>query len=239
MATSGPRSPTAATNASSWVNETNILSSNNASATFVYTSGVDLSPDMFDAEIHLIKANGALSAGNRGFGTTLETTDTIRTYGAADDLWGETWTYADINDDDFGVAVSYAFPPERWVGEEPGYGDYTGYLKASDFGFTLPDTAQIIGIQVSVEAKGVKSHPGDYLSTISVDHITLTVHYLNVIEPRLPADIINTLKVGFAEFWSTILTTWAEETRTWNETTSLFDAESKPGAAVSNTNKPS
>jgi hypothetical protein len=34
------------------------------------------------------------------------TQDTVSTYGAANDLWGTTWTAADINDPSFGVSVS-------------------------------------------------------------------------------------------------------------------------------------
>lgn len=35
--------------------------------------------------------------------------------------------------------------------------------------------------------------------------------------------ITNTTKVSFAELWSTITTTWANETRTWLDCSSLID----------------
>lgn len=35
--------------------------------------------------------------------------------------------------------------------------------------------------------------------------------------------VTNTTKVSFAELWSTIITTWATETRTWGDTGSLID----------------
>ena len=34
--------------------------------------------------------------------------------------------------------------------------------------------------------------------------------------------LVNTTKVSFGETWSTILTTWATETRTWLDCISLF-----------------
>lgn len=59
-----------------------------------------------DSEIKIIKANGALGNTNKLSGLTWPISDTYSTYGGSADLWGESWTYNDINDADFGVAVS-------------------------------------------------------------------------------------------------------------------------------------
>lgn len=49
----------------------------------------------------------------------------------------------------------------------------------------------------------------------------------------------NTAKVSFAELWSTILTTWASETRTWLETGSLISNDTRVTTSITNTAKPS
>lgn len=52
------------------------------------------------------------------------------------------------------------------------------------------------------------------------------------------AGMTNSSKVGGAELWSTITTTWASETRTWLDCSSLFDNTSKPTTSIVNTAKP-
>lgn len=51
--------------------------------------------------------------------------------------------------------------------------------------------------------------------------------------------LINIVKVSFAELWSTIVTTWATETRTWQATGTLFTDTSKPVTNLLNIAKPS
>jgi hypothetical protein len=48
------------------------------------------------------------------------TSDTVYTYGSSSDLWGLTWTPADINSDDFGLAI------RLWCGGA--YGQSTIYV---------------------------------------------------------------------------------------------------------------
>jgi len=48
----------------------------------------------------------------------------------------------------------------------------------------------------------------------------------------------NTARVSFAELWSTITTTWATETRTWDECASLIDNTSRVTSSLTNTAKP-
>src|SRR5574343_1720751 len=60
-----------------------------------------------DSEVKIIKADGTIGTTNRADTTTKwGTSDAYATHGSNSDLWGETWTSADINDADFGVAIS-------------------------------------------------------------------------------------------------------------------------------------
>lgn len=58
----------------------------------------------------------------------------------------------------------------------------------------------------------------------------------NIAKPS--TSITNTAKVNLAELWSTITTTYASETRTWDDCISLIDNISKPTTSITNVNKP-
>lgn len=58
-----------------------------------------------DNRVSLYKAD-VLQATNKAAAGAWPTTDTYATYGSATDLWGDTWTAADINDPRFGVGIS-------------------------------------------------------------------------------------------------------------------------------------
>lgn len=59
-----------------------------------------------DSKLRIIKG-GVVSATEMGdLVATWPTVDTVKTYGSDSDLWGETWTAADINANNFGVALS-------------------------------------------------------------------------------------------------------------------------------------
>lgn len=59
-----------------------------------------------DVNVKLIKA-GTIQTTNKGTNTDRVETVTTTTYGGINDLWGDTWTYSDINNSGFGVAISY------------------------------------------------------------------------------------------------------------------------------------
>jgi len=70
-----------------------------------YTSGVT-PPFNRDNEVRLLKA-GVISGTNKANTTDdWPTSEGIATYGGVSDLWGTTWTPADINHANFGVALS-------------------------------------------------------------------------------------------------------------------------------------
>jgi hypothetical protein len=59
-------------------------------------------------EIKIVKADGSIGAINKSTGVLLPTgTEAYVSYGSSSDLWGETWTPADINDADFGAVFSF------------------------------------------------------------------------------------------------------------------------------------
>jgi hypothetical protein len=58
-----------------------------------------------DAEVKLIKGSVVQST-NKASATAWPGTDTVKTYGGPSDLWGTTWTAANINATNFGVAIS-------------------------------------------------------------------------------------------------------------------------------------
>jgi cysteine-rich repeat protein len=58
-----------------------------------------------DNAVRIIKG-GVIGATDRSLGGSWPATDTVVSYGGASDLWGETWTAANINAAGFGVAIS-------------------------------------------------------------------------------------------------------------------------------------
>lgn len=62
---------------------------------------------VFDNSIRLVK-DGAIGGDNRSEGAAWPGSDTNEyvSYGNSTDLWGLSWSHADINDPDFGVAIS-------------------------------------------------------------------------------------------------------------------------------------
>jgi cysteine-rich repeat protein len=64
----------------------------------------------FDARVRLVKG-GAIGSTDRSLPGDWNTlVDVVVTYGGSSDLWGETWTAADINAADFGFAISVFLP---------------------------------------------------------------------------------------------------------------------------------
>ena len=58
-------------------------------------------------DVVLRKADGTFTTTDRSDAATLTGTLTAYTYGSATDLWGETWTKADVEDADFGAGFAF------------------------------------------------------------------------------------------------------------------------------------
>jgi hypothetical protein len=61
-----------------------------------------------DQEMRLNKA-GVFSGTNKAVGTAIPTVESVTTYGSPTDLWGNTWTPADINAATFGAGLAVQF----------------------------------------------------------------------------------------------------------------------------------
>lgn len=59
-----------------------------------------------DSAIKIVKSDGIIGTTNKSTGATWSETESYISFGGTTDLWGETWTYTDINDADFGVVIS-------------------------------------------------------------------------------------------------------------------------------------
>lgn len=58
-----------------------------------------------DKAVRIVKA-GAVGSTDKSAAGDWPTTDTFKSYGGSTDLWGETWTAADINSANFGAAIA-------------------------------------------------------------------------------------------------------------------------------------
>lgn len=168
MADEGPNDPQTAVDDATvgtvtWNNPTNCFSSDNSYATAVLIRAKFA--DVIDASVKIVKSDDTLGSEDKAdTGTAWPTTDTYASYGASDDLWDESWDYDDINSSNFGVVIS-----AEVVG-----GDQSHYLKATNFGFSIPAGATINGILVEIERRKYGSTL--YFSGF-IDHIRITVYY--------------------------------------------------------------
>lgn len=71
----------------------------------VHVERRSLGGTIFDAAVRIVKG-GVIGASDRSAGGTWPLADASITYGSDSDLWGETWTAADINSAGFGAAIS-------------------------------------------------------------------------------------------------------------------------------------
>jgi hypothetical protein len=58
-----------------------------------------------DQAVRIVKG-GVIGATDKSSGTNWPTTEAYQSYGSSTDLWGETWTPADINSSNFGFVIS-------------------------------------------------------------------------------------------------------------------------------------
>ena len=68
-------------------------------------TGLILTASIRDQEVRLIK-NGIISGNNYALATNWGSSDSYKSYGGSTDTWGLDLTPADVNDPDFGIAIS-------------------------------------------------------------------------------------------------------------------------------------
>jgi len=147
-----------------WTNPDNAKSSDDSYAT-IYAG--DDNETIVDVNVKIVKSDGSIGSENKAdVSTVWSESDEYVSYGSSTDLWSETWTPSDINDSDFGIA----FSSENTQGSE-----INQYLKATNFGFSIPSDATINGILVEIEKKRFYA-AGNY-GVAYVDHIRITVYY--------------------------------------------------------------
>lgn len=163
--TAGPTSPgTAVSVTAGYWTFPNNCKINDGVATIAYTDDWDYTT--VEQEVKIVKADGTIGSQNKA---SLGTWGTIAnpgytSYGGEADLWGETWTAADIMDPDFGVVIKAGNAVTT-----------TGYLKMTNFSFVIPDSAVIDGIKVDIERW--RTVDGEGIVTNIVDHGRITVYY--------------------------------------------------------------
>lgn len=182
---SGPNSPgtiISESNAQSsvvWTNPTNAAASDNSYATSTVGSLVQYAGSngtvVNEGEyvLNLVKS-GSVVGTKQGTNVNLNQSDTYRTYGSSNSLWGTTLTASDVNSSTFGFAFSACGSKGYMDGAECSY-----TLKATNFGFSIPTGATINGVVVEVEQKADTTSNGNGY----VDHIRMTVYYSALSSP--------------------------------------------------------
>ena len=120
-----------------------------------------------DYKVHIVKADDSIGEENKDDGNW-PSSDEYNSYGNSTDLWSEEWTAENINDENFGVVISaYQY-------------DFSHFLKATNFGFSIPGGATINGILAEIErhADG---------ATAYIDHIRITVYYTEGVTEAVPS----------------------------------------------------
>lgn len=135
---------------------------------------------LWDYTVKLVDESGSVVGDNKSNVTELDSSDTYRVYGGSSDDWGGTWSDTDINDSDFGVVFQITEDDlgTPWI--------FSEYLKATNFGFSIPSGATIDGIEVRVEQKvhivedsdpPPPEEPVEGYTEAHVDHIQIRVYY--------------------------------------------------------------
>lgn len=69
-------------------------------------------PGVVDSSVKIVKG-GTIQGDNKSLGGSWPTSDAYYSYGDSSDLWGLSWTAADINSSDFGMAIS-VYKSDSW-----------------------------------------------------------------------------------------------------------------------------
>lgn len=155
-----------------WSNPDNAKVSDDVYATAPNLNGGVNGHTIRDETVKIVKSDGTFGTTNKATLTNIPSVDTYVSYGGSADLWGETWTSTDINDVDFGMVISFKGNTLNTISH---------YLKATNFGFTIPAGATINGILVEVERKNIGG------TTVYVDHIRITVYYTTTYDSPFPS----------------------------------------------------
>ncbi len=161
-----PGTATDAGGSFAWTNPNNIKIDDGTQA---YTLPTPPSTIFNDSVVSIIKADGSIGSTNYAKVPAWPSSWAVSIYGDSANKWGETWTPADINNSNFGLALS-VINSELSV---------SNTLKATNFGFSIPDTATIDGIIVYIENRNRTTTRAPIASYAEVDVIHIEVYYTN------------------------------------------------------------
>ena len=112
-------------------------------------------------DVRTIKG-GTIGGTNLSAATAVPGGESTVTFGSSSELWGQSWSYSDINASNFGIGIQIF----ALVGT-------SDRLNATNFTFSIPSDQVISGIQFAVVLKSTGS--GTASAVISVNHVTCTV----------------------------------------------------------------
>lgn len=127
-----------------------------------YRSGIALFGDVQDNSVRLMK-DGVAIGSNFASSSDWPTSETVANYGGTDNLWGTTWTPADINASNFGLALVVNFV-NVFIGSRTANVDYmqisvTYSLPGDVRWYTVSSGGSPIGTGASFNPVGVAGSP--------------------------------------------------------------------------------
>jgi hypothetical protein len=131
-----------------------------------------------DYSVKIVKSDGGLGSQDKSNPSLWPSGGGFVSHGGAADLWGESWEPADINNSNFGVVVS---------GINTCFGTTTHYLKATNFGFSIPAGATIDGILVEIYKMSYTDWTFVYAY---IDCIRITVYFTEAAVQKSRAYIV-------------------------------------------------
>jgi hypothetical protein len=122
-----------------------------------------------DNSVRIIKG-GVISGTDHSVVINWPSTDSYRTYGSPTDLWGVTWTEADINASDFGIAIS-----SGRIGGGAGNSARIDHIRITiHYSFSLP--VELMSFSAN-QAEGLIKIEWETLSEINNDYFLLEKTY--------------------------------------------------------------
>lgn len=157
-----------------WNDPINVTVGSQPARSSVFITGAD---KLLVRRVHLVKAGVILESVNKAADEQI-TTLAYQVYGGTADLWSTTLTPADLNDKDFGIAITY--------GDEVSAVKTTRnrYLVVGGFNFAFPDDAVINGIQARLYHAGEAAGGGTIEARLYTVQIQVTYTWAPTVKAK-------------------------------------------------------
>lgn len=157
---------------SAWTNVNNVKANDSNYATDGFLGGAY---NFEYRHVRLLKA-GVISGSD--IGANEDTFTNPRTLGSSTNLFSTTITPADVNDSGFGIAIAWG---QNVIGV---HSDKTDYIQVTNFGFAIPPTASVDGIEILCAADMYPGGGGT--SGLEVNYIQVRVYYtyINILQAQ-------------------------------------------------------